>query len=226
MSNYLFVVAHPDDEILGGGASICSLVELGNNVDVCILSDYSKTREENLRERIVKSHEILGVRNTYIGDIKCMEFKDENHHSVVKFIENCIKKSECDYIITHHPADLHNDHYYTSIICQEASRLSMRMVEEGINPLKGLLFMEVQSSTDWCSNPSLNRFVPNTFIKVDEKGLEKKIQALKIYDNVIRPMPHPRSEESIKGLAIIRGTQCGCKYAEAFETGFCVHIGG
>lgn len=224
MSNYLFVVAHPDDEILGGGASICKLVEAGHNVDVCILSDYSKTREEGLRDVVKKSHEIVGVRNTYIGDIKCMEFKDENHHKVVQFIEDCIRKSKCEHIITHHPADLHNDHYYTSIICQEASRLSMRMVDKDVLPLKSLMFMEVQSSTDWCSNTSLKKFVPNTFIEVDKKSLKKKIQALQVYDNVVRPAPHPRSEVSIEALSTIRGTQCGSRYAEAFEIVYMKHM--
>ena len=35
--NYLIVVAHPDDEVLGAGATIKRLTEEGNKVDVCIM---------------------------------------------------------------------------------------------------------------------------------------------------------------------------------------------
>ena len=33
---YLIVVAHPDDEVLGAGASIWKWTQQGNQVDVCI----------------------------------------------------------------------------------------------------------------------------------------------------------------------------------------------
>ena len=35
--NYLIVVAHPDDEVLGAGATICKLVESGHTVEVCAI---------------------------------------------------------------------------------------------------------------------------------------------------------------------------------------------
>ena len=35
MLSYLFVVAHPDDEILGAGGTIVKLVELGHKVSIC-----------------------------------------------------------------------------------------------------------------------------------------------------------------------------------------------
>ena len=38
-----------------------------------------------------------------------------------------------------------------------------------------------------------------------------------MYRGVMRPYPHPRSDEYITGLATIRGSQWGCKYAEAFQ---------
>ena len=35
--NYLLVVAHPDDEVLGAGATIKKLTSVGHNVDICIM---------------------------------------------------------------------------------------------------------------------------------------------------------------------------------------------
>ena len=80
--------------------------------------------------------------------------------------------------------------------------------------------MEVPSSTEWSVNTAMNRFIPNLFIEVGEKLVDKKIEALGAYRDVMRPYPHPRSVEAIKGLAAYRGAQSGCKYAEAFECAF------
>ena len=35
--NYLMVVAHPDDEVLGVGGTIAKLVKDGNKVAVCVM---------------------------------------------------------------------------------------------------------------------------------------------------------------------------------------------
>lgn len=80
--------------------------------------------------------------------------------------------------------------------------------------------MEVPSSTEWTLDSSENRFLPNTFVEIGEEGVVKKIEALSAYAGVMRPYPHPRSEEALKGLAAYRGSQAGVNYAEAFETVF------
>ena len=77
--------------------------------------------------------------------------------------------------------------------------------------------MEVLSSTDWSVNSAMNRFSPNTYVEIGQEGVDIKIKALAKYRGVMRPYPHPRSEESLTGLAAIRGSESGCLYAEAFE---------
>ena len=42
--NYLLVVAHPDDEVLGAGATIKKLTSVGHNVDICIMCTEAKAR--------------------------------------------------------------------------------------------------------------------------------------------------------------------------------------
>ena len=77
--------------------------------------------------------------------------------------------------------------------------------------------MEILSATDWSVNSSMNRFQPNTFVEVGKEGVDSKIKAMYMYRGVMRPYPHPRSDEGILGNAICRGAQAGCNYAEAFE---------
>lgn len=218
--NYLLVVAHPDDEVLGAGATIKKLTDKGNIVDVCIMCTEAKARafrpkDNELNDDTDAALSMLGVRRKYEGTFPNIEMNNSTHLSLVQFIEKAIIASNCDIIITHHPADTNNDHMHTSMACQAAIRLFQRRVE--VEPLKEFWFMEVLSSTEWSVNTSMNRFQPNTFIEIGEDNINIKIAALATYRDVMRSYPHPRSSEAIKGLAAYRGAQSGCNYAEAFE---------
>lgn len=220
---YLIVVAHPDDEVLGAGATMYKLTREGHSVDVCILSgevharNYRPTTDE-LNEDVNSSLNILGVNQVIKGDFPNIEFNIVPHLKLVQFIEKAIVDTNAQIIFTHHPADLNNDHFYTSLACQAAVRLFQR--KEGVMPIKELLFMEVPSATDWALNKSMNQFNPNTFIEVGKEAVDKKIEALARYRGVMRDYPHPRSREALKGLAAYRGGQAGMIYAEAFESVF------
>ena len=221
--NILLVVAHPDDEVLGAGATMYKLAKEGHTVNVCILSGEANARNnrpatEELYEDVNNSLTILGVKRVIKGDFPNIEFNTVPHLKLVQFIEESILETEADFVFTHHPADLNNDHLHTSLACQAAVRLFQRRPETV--PLKELLFMEVPSATDWALNKGMNQFTPNTFIEVGEEAVEKKIKALSMYRGVMRSYPHPRSDEAIKSLAAYRGSQSGLNYAEAFESVF------
>lgn len=221
--NYLIVVAHPDDEVLGAGATMYKLAKDGHNVHVCILSGDVEVRkyrpsDEELTEDIKKSMEILKVKRYIRGNFPNIKFNTVSHLELVQFIEKNIVETEADVIITHHPSDLNNDHLHTSLACQAATRLFQR--RQDVKPLKEFLYMEVPSATEWGLNNSLNGFKPNVFIEIGNEALTKKIEALQSYRDVMRDYPHPRSEEFIRGLAFYRGGQSGLKSAESFESVF------
>ena len=65
--NYLLVVAHPDDEVLGAGATIKKLTDKGNIVDVCIMCTEAKARafrpkDNELNDDTDAALSMLGVR--------------------------------------------------------------------------------------------------------------------------------------------------------------------
>jgi len=218
---YLIVVAHPDDETLGAGASIYKWSREGHIVDTCIMCSEAKARafrpeDVNLKEDLNASNRFLGVNRIYEGTFPNIEMNTVPHLQLVKFIEKAILESEPDIIITHHPADTNNDHLQTSMACQEAIRLFQR--QPSVKRLQEFWFMEVPSCTEWNVNKSMNSFTPNCFVAVGKEGVEAKVKALSMYRGVMRPYPHPRSYEYISGLAAVRGSQWGCEYAEAFET--------
>ncbi|MBR3380988.1 MAG: PIG-L family deacetylase [Bacillus sp. (in: Bacteria)] len=220
--NILFVVAHPDDEALGAGASITKFIKEGHKVAVAIMCGKASARRNlssTLSEDEANAMNIMGVNKVYHADFPNIKMNTVPHLEMVQFIEKSIEDWGAESIYTHHPSDTNNDHVMTSYAAQAASRLFQR--REGGPSLKQFNYMEVLSCTEWSFDSSSNRFTPNMFIEVGEDGVENKIKALAAYHGVMRPYPHPRSVEAIKGLAAYRGGQAGCNYAEAFESVFC-----
>ena len=227
MKNHLFVVAHPDDEVLGAGAFIYEAVRRGDQVAVAVLNTCDTTRYEKDTSQILgdmmKSHATLSTPENKIklfpfGYIDS-NFNSADHRKMVQDIEGVIEDFRPDTIFTQHPGDINTDHYWTAASCMEAFRLWQRL--RGYSrPIEALYLMEVQSSTDWALNPSEKRFCPNTFVEVSQEAVQAKVNALSVYENVIRPVPHPRSKEALMALPVLRGAQSGVPLAEAFECVF------
>lgn len=217
---YLLVVAHPDDEVLGAGASIYKWTRNGDSVDVAIMCTEAKARafrpeDKELDDDLNASAKYLGIINKYEATFPNIEMNTVPHIKLVQFIESAIKESQPDIVITHHPADTNNDHLQTSMACQEAIRLFQRRPE--VKRIKEVWYMEVPSCSEWAINSAMNLFRPNCFVEVGKEAIEAKIKALSMYRGVMRPYPHPRSKEYILGLAAVRGGQWGQKYSESFE---------
>ncbi len=221
--NYLLVVAHPDDEVLGAGATVDKLTKEGHRVDVCIMCSEAKARafrptDNELSNDFNDCISSIGVTKAYEGDFPNIEMNTVPHIKLVQFIEKAIEASKAEVVITHHPSDTNNDHLHTSLATQAAVRLFQRRAD--VKPLRELWYMEVLSSTEWSLNSAIKKFEPNLFVEIGKEGVEKKLSALAKYRGVMRPYPHPRSNEAIEGLAAYRGAMSGCSYAEAFECVF------
>lgn len=224
MNSVLIVVAHPDDETLGCGATVASLRTRGISVRSCVLSGNAAARkghpgESELINDTEKAHQILGMPAPIWGNFPNIKLNTVPHLDLVQFIEAAIEETQADTIFTHHPSDLNNDHLHVSRACQAAARLYQR--RPNIPQLKALHFMEILSSTDWSFPTAAPAFFPNSYFPVS-KFLEKKIEAMRAYHGVMRPYPHPRSEEAIKAQATLRGAESGLGPCEAFQTVFSV----
>ena len=63
---YLFVVAHPDDEVLGAGGMIYDLIQKKNEVFICFMCSDAEARtnvlnKATIREQAINSLNVLGV---------------------------------------------------------------------------------------------------------------------------------------------------------------------
>ena len=80
--------------------------------------------------------------------------------------------------------------------------------------IKQIMTMEILSETDF-GRPE-KPFVPNYFVDIS-KYMDKKIEAMKIYDTELGEFPFPRSIKNMEALSVVRGAMCGTQHAEGFR---------
>jgi LmbE family N-acetylglucosaminyl deacetylase len=225
----LVMAAHPDDEVLGCGATMANHVRAGDDVHVVILGEGTTSRSgvsrsaatEGLRQLGAgarRANEILGV-----NDVTLMTFPDNRMDAValldvVKAVEEHVTRVRPDVVYTHHAGDVNVDHN----IVHRAVMAATRPVPGA--SLEALLFFEVQSSTEWQTGGSAFTFSPNWFEDVSET-LSSKLRALEEYESEMRAWPHSRSIRAVEYLARWRGATIGVNAAEAFMLGRRVRIG-
>ena len=218
---FLVIAAHPDDEILGCGASMRKWSDQGHQVDMLILSEgiTSRDAKRDRSKRVLELNKLnksSQIAKKIIGanSLKLLDFPDNRMDSIdlldiIKEIEKHIKKIKPDILVTHFLGDLNVDHQ----IIHRATITAAR--PEPDNYVKKILCFEIPSSTEWQSTCDPSKFIPNWFEDITET-LDYKIRALNAYENEMRDWPHPRSTEAIKSLAKWRGASVGLEAAEAF----------
>lgn len=220
MKTILVFAAHPDDEMLGCGATLLNYVKKGYKIKSFFFGDGESSRNVNKRNlsKLISEREqqaILVSKKAKFEKPDFRRFPDNRLDmipilDIVKYIELKIKKYKPEIIFTHFENDLNIDHQITHKAVMTATRPLSRTF------VKKIYSFEIPSSTDFSFVRDKKRFFnPNFYVKVD-KTIQKKLNLLKIYKEEIKKWPHPRSIKSIKNLAMYRGSQIGTKYAEAF----------
>ena len=108
--------------------------------------------------------------------------------------------------------DVHTDHKIVSKAATSAAKWFRS------SSIKQVNMYETLSETNF-NFIEKKVFQPNLFIDIS-KFLEKKIKICNCYKTEFGKHPFPRSKESIKALAILRGSQSGYKAAESFKVVF------
>ena len=216
----LVVAAHPDDEGLGGGASMAKWSNAGIEVNVLIMAEGATSRDKvrNRKKRIDElsalaksarsAGKILGVRRVQLLDFPDNRMDSVDRLEVIKAVEEHIKLLKPVTVVTHHSGDLNIDHRIIHEAVVTACRPKLG------NPVRRLLSFEINSSTDWQPD-SVSSFQPNWFEDVSG-SISRKLQALEAYSIEIRPWPHSRSLKAVEHLARWRGATVGTEAAEAF----------
>lgn len=225
----MVVVAHPDDELLGLGATMNKLInEQQVTTQVVILGegitsrsdarDAEKWQDELIihRNNILHAQKAIGYHNVSIYGFPDNRFDSVPLLDIIKVIEQEKNNFNPDVIFTHHGGDVNIDHQRTF----EAVITATRPLEhEGV---KSIITFETPSGTEWRASSDPRHFVPNIFIGVTKENLNAKINGMESYEFEKRSYPHPRSPEALVVQAQRWGIAVGKPYAEAFQLIRCI----
>ena len=220
----LVVVAHPDDELLGQGATMNKLITEQNcTVRVVILGEgitsrSDKRNSEQWTEELKIHRKNIEIARKYIGydSVGIYDFPDNRFDTVamldiVKVIENEKEDFQPEIIFTHHGGDVNIDHQRTF----EAVITATRPMQNEV--VKTVITFETPSGTEWLASSDPRKFTPNLFIEVGEKNLEAKINGMESYEFEKREYPHPRSPEALRVRSQYWGVINGVSFAEPFQ---------
>ncbi len=214
----LVVAAHPDDEVLGCGATLARLAARGETVHVLIMAEGATSRDragagqvERLRGAAAVAAKALGVHPPRFAGLPDNRMDSIDRLDIVKIVEREVSELRPHSVYTHFGNDLNIDH-----------RITHEAVLTACRPLPGagvsaIHAFETPSSSEWAATQAGPGFQPNRFVGV-EAHLPAKRTALLAYSDEMRPFPHARSMEAIEALARLRGAMVGLPAAEAFQT--------
>ena len=217
----LVIAAHPDDEVLGCGATAARLSREGHELHFAILGEGITSRHSQRDDadagQLARLHRQahaaaakVGVKNVVLHSLPDNRLDTVPLLDVVKIVEDLVSRIEPEIIYTHHGGDLNVDHGVVHRAVLTATRpVAGQTVRE-------IYAFEVPSSTEWAFQRIEPLFRPNVFVDVTGT-LDAKIAAMECYESEARKFPHPRSPEALRAIAMRWGSVVGCEAAEAFE---------
>lgn len=219
----MVVVAHPDDELLGLGATMNKLIHDSKVLTHLVIlgegiTSRSETRNqtkweaelETHRKNIYEAQKAIGYHSVSVYQLADNRFDSVDLLDIIKIIEKEKQDFKPDIIFTHHGGDLNIDHQRTF----EAVITSIRPLEHEM--VKTLITFETPSGTEWRASSDPRHFIPNLFVEVSEGNITAKIKGMDSYEFEKRKYPHPRSPEALKIQAQRWGVAVGKPFAEAF----------
>lgn len=217
----LVIAAHPDDEVLGCGATTAKHTLQGDEVYCLILGEgitsrYYRREEANekelkqLRLDAEQATSILGIKKVFFRDFPDNRFDTVPLLEIVKVIEEVKDEVKPDIIYTHHQGDLNIDHQITF----KAMLTACRPTKD--ETVKEIYSFEVPSSTEWTAPDAVTYFMPNVFVDIAQT-FSKKVEALKAYKSESQEYPQPRSPEAVEIMAKRWGVNAGRELVEAFR---------
>ncbi len=215
----LVVAAHPDDEILGAGATVALRSKLGLETHLLVLgegigarfdkNDRPDSAVTTLSDEVKRAAAVVGATSHQLA-LPDNRFDSLDMLDVIHAIGPICTSLNPDIVVTHHPGDLNIDHRITT----NAVMTQFRPLPE--TGKHAIVAFETLSSTEWNVEANGTVFNPNVFVDVSEV-IDLKIRAMSEYLGELREWPHPRSLDGIRALAAVRGMTIGTDAAEAFS---------
>ncbi|MDD0854362.1 PIG-L family deacetylase [Halobacteriovorax sp. GB3] len=208
----LVVVAHPDDEVLGAGATIFQHSISGDTVKVICLTEGASAQGNDIQKReesFTKACQTLGV-----NDYSILSFHDNKLDQyplleLIQSIESATLNFAPQIIYTHSSNDLNIDHR----IAHQAVITAFRPLP--LSSVEKILTFNIPSSFEYRSS-HITTLKPNFYNEINEQECKQKLLAMSCYETELKDYPHPRSHRHLRNLMEVNGVEVGLPLAESF----------
>lgn len=210
IKKHLIISPHPDDETIGAGGTLLKYKFLRHKIGCLTVTKTNIKKDLPEQKKVLKK-----ISNIYKFDYaKQLDFEATSLDTISKtlLVEEFKKvfiAFKPDHLYLPHYSDIHSDHRVIFNSALSAAKWFR------YNGLEKILLYETLSETN-VFNLGTSQFLENYYVDIT-KFINKKNKIVKNYKNQIAKHPFPRSVETIKALAKYRGSQCGAKFAEAFQ---------
>lgn len=214
MNKVMIIAPHPDDETLGCGGTILRHISNGDDVYWCIITTadgLTTDRKwlERREEEIAQVTSAYGFKNVFKLNFVATKLDSVPDNNLINAIGDVFKEIKPNVVYVPYRGDIHSDHkivYDATMSCTKWFRFPS---------IEKVLIYETISETNFAMNIDSIGFRPNVFSNISGY-INKKVEIMNIYESEIASHPFPRSEESIRALAVLRGATAGVDAAEAF----------
>lgn len=199
----LMLAPHTDDVELGCGGTIARLLEAGVDIYVAVFSTARASLPQGadpdmLRKEFKKAMDVLGISDEriFIYDYQVRKL-NYSRQEVLEELVKLRRQIDPDMVFLPSGSDLHQDHEV--------------LHAEGLRAFKDISVWGYELPWNHIT------FSAQAFITLEEKHLQAKWDALKVYESQIKKGRNYFTYDFIQGLAKVRGVQVRSEYAEAFE---------
>lgn len=211
----LVIAPHPDDETLGCGGTLLRHIAEGDQVywliatQMNILDGYTAAQMDKRKIEITNVRQDYGFSDVFELPFRAARLDALPLGDLVKAVSGVLIHIQPDILYVPYRNDAHSDHgcvFDAVSACSKSFRYPF---------IKTVYAYETLSETGFALSVDSQVFHPNSFVCIDE-FLEYKLKIMQNYESEMGVFPFPRSEQAIRAIAQLRGTQSGCLAAEAF----------
>lgn len=211
----LVIAPHPDDETLGCGGTLLRRKAEGAELGWLIVAGISEQdgwSSDHVKQRdaeIAQVTKLFGFNQVFNLRLPTAHLDMLPMRDLVDQFSSVFKSFQPEEVLLPHRSDVHTDHrvvFDAAAACSKWFRYpSVRLV----------MSYETISETEFGLDADC-AFHPNCFVDISN-FLDRKLEIMAVYQSELGAFPFPRSAESVRALATLRGSTSGFKAAEAFQ---------
>lgn len=207
----LVISAHPDDETIGAGGTIARHIDNGDEVAWCIVTkaynppwpDEVLSAAKKQVDQIAKHY---GIRKVYRCGLPTVMLNTVPYRELSAKLQEVVNDFLPEIVYTTPVSDLNQDHR----LVHECTMVATRPLPG--SSVKKIMAYEISTTTRY----GYDVFRPTIYVDISNY-LDKKLEAMRLYDTELKDWPHPRSIAGLRTLSQERGLAIGVDAAECFQ---------